>query len=171
VQLVSHAADLARSDFGLTQGDLFSIREEVTHIIHSAWPVNFTLNLATFEPHVQGLHNLLQLSLDAQARLFFCSSVSAALATSAPATIAEAPIQELSQALPSGYGRSKLVSEHVLLNAVTLAGADAQILRIGQVVGDTKSGIWNDNEAWPLIIRSALTLGVLPELDLVSGYP
>ncbi len=38
-------------------------------------------------------------------------------------------------------------------------------MRIGQIVGDGKLGLWNDTEAIPLIIRSALTLNALPALD------
>ena len=54
--------------------------------------------------------------------------------------------------------------------AVAESGANATILRIGQVVGDTKWGVWNDNEALPLIIRSAMTMGVLPQLDVACSW-
>ena len=43
-------------------------------------------------------------------------------------------------------------------------------LRIGQIVGDGKMGLWNDTEAVPLIIRSALTLKVLPALDETESW-
>ena len=46
--------------------------------------------------------------------------------------------------------------------AVEEAGANATILRIGQVVGDIKMGWWNDNEAFPVRSRNALTVGKLP---------
>lgn len=52
-------------------------------------------------------------------------------------------------------------------SAVGNDGLIANTLRIGQVVGDTKCGIWNDSEAWPLIIRSALAMKILPELQMV----
>lgn len=141
-------------------------------MIHAAWPVNFQLSLSAFEPQLQGLHNLLNLAAlqshsAAPAHFYFCSSVAVALATPAPAVIPEAPVSNLSQALPSGYARSKLVAERIVAAAAETAGVPATILRIGQVVGDTQAGIWNDTEAWPLIIRSARTLGVLPRLDVV----
>lgn len=44
------------------------------------------------------------------------------------------------------------------------------MLRIGQVVGDTVAGVWNDTEAFPLIIRSAVTMGVLPEMDMTCRW-
>lgn len=69
-----------------------------------------------------------------------------------------------------GYGQSKLVSEHIVRAAVETAGAHASILRIGQVVGDTKHGMWTDREAIPAIVRSALTMRVLPELKILCQW-
>jgi len=165
------ASDLGEPQLGQDDSTYTQLRQEVTHIIHAAWPVNFQLGLSAFQPQLQGLKNLLDLSLHVStthpARLFFCSSVSAAMATPAPATIGESPIADFSHALPQGYARSKLVSEHIV-QAATKAGADAHILRIGQIIGDTESGVWNSTEAFPLTIQSAITLKVLPELDVVS---
>ena len=99
------------------------------------------------------------------AHFFFCSSIATALGNARPATIAETPILDLKAALPQGYARSKLVSEQIVRNAARDAGALTRILRIGQIVGDGKLSLWNDTEAIPLMIRSALTLKVLPALD------
>ena len=104
------------------------------------------------------------------ARLIFCSSVSAALGTPAPALIPEAPIHSLEQISQTGYAASKLVGERIVQAAVEDHGASATILRIGQVVGDTKAGVWNDTEALPLIIRSAVTMGVLPDMDMTCRW-
>lgn len=41
------------------------------------------------------------------------------------------------------------------------------MLRIGQLCGDTKGGVWNETEAWPLMFASANTVGCLPELNEV----
>ncbi|KAL8965587.1 MAG: hypothetical protein Q9197_006448, partial [Variospora fuerteventurae] len=167
-------SDLSDPVLGLDEATYAKIRSSVTHIIHAAWPVNFQLPLSSFESHVQGLHNLLDLSLSTpyttSAKLLFCSSVSTALGTPPPATIPEAIIEDLDHAVKMGYGQSKLVSEHVVAAAVADAGARACVLRIGQIVGDTKFGTWNDAEAIPSIVRSALTMGVLPELKMACGW-
>ena len=42
--------------------------------------------------------------------------------------------------------------------------------RIGQVVWDTKHGIWSDNEMVPAIIRTALTMRALSELNMKGGW-
>ncbi|KAL8707032.1 MAG: hypothetical protein Q9225_007868, partial [Loekoesia sp. 1 TL-2023] len=163
-------SDLSSPTFGLDDTTYSEIQSSATHIIHAAWPVNFQLTLASFEPHIQGLHNLLQLSLSsphlAPSKLLFCSSVSTALGTPPPAKVPEEIIENLDHVLNMGYGQSKLVGEHIVAAAVKTAGAQASILRIGQVVGDTKYGMWNDREAIPTVVRSALTMGILPELKI-----
>lgn len=59
------------------------------------------------------------------------------------------------------------MGEHVVARAMEM-GARASVLRIGQVVGDTKWGLWNDGEFLPMVFRSSLVLGVLPLLEEVS---
>lgn len=157
------------------------MRNEVSLIIHSAWSVNFTLGIRSFEEHhIKGLHHLLKFSLSVQtaepARFFFCSSISAALESPDSLTpILEEPIPNLSYGSDMGYARSKLVAEQIVLNAGEYAGARSRILRIGQIVGDTKLGIWNESDAIPMMIRSALQLKALPEMrddnDLCSWIP
>lgn len=80
-------------------------------------------------------------------------------------TIPSASLPKLASASPTGYARSKLISERILENAVKVAGADATIFRIGQIIPSPSSGsqLWNPNEMIPLMVRSALTLGVLPD--------
>ena len=147
----------------------------LTSILSSAWAVNFNVGIRSFEEqHIKGVHNLVQFSLSVltpvPARFFFCSSVATTLGSPRSATILEIPILDLNAALPQGYARSKLVSEHIVRNAARDAGALTRTLRIGQIVGDGKMGLWNDTEAIPLIIRSALTLKVLPALDETESW-
>lgn len=147
----------------------------LTPRLSSAWAVNFNLGIQSFEEqHIKGVHNLVQFSLSVStptpARFFFCSSIASGLGSPRPATISETPIFDLKAALPQGYARSKLVSEHITWNAARDAGALTRILRIGQIVGDKKTGLWNDTEAIPLIIRSALTLKALPALDETESW-
>ncbi|KAL8799309.1 MAG: hypothetical protein Q9182_005984 [Xanthomendoza sp. 2 TL-2023] len=163
-------SDLSQPYLGLEEAVYSEIQSSATHIIHAAWPVNFQLTLPSFEPHIQGLHNLIQLSLTSPnptpSKVLFCSSVSTALGASAPTRIPETIIEDLDHASDMGYGQSKLVGEHMIAAAVNTSGARASVLRIGQVVGDTRFGMWNDREALPSIVRSALTMGILPELAI-----
>lgn len=175
VKLHAVPFDSGKIGFGLEESVLQTLRSDLTLVIHAAWPVNFQLSLASFEPHLRGLQSLIQLSLDVKsprpARLLFCSSMGVALGTQGRITIPEEPIQDLRQAAGSGYAQSKLVCERVVQNAVLDFGASASNLRIGQIVGDTMHGVWNETEAPPLMIRSALSLGKLPAFEIVNCLP
>lgn len=169
-KLSVHTSDLSRPDLDLDQRDYTGMISQITHVIHCAWPVNFQLGLHSFEPHIAGVRNLVQMSLAVPsaepARFIFCSSVASAMASPMPARIPEAPIKDLSLSSNLGYGRSKLVAEHVIQAAVDTVYANATILRIGQIVGDQKHGVWNENEVIPMIVQSGLRMGTLPVLDM-----
>lgn len=64
-----------------------------------------------------------------------------------------------------GYAQSKLVGEYICANASRQTSLKTRVLRIGQIIGDAKYGIWNPTEAIPLILQSAATIGALPRLD------
>ena len=104
------------------------------------------------------------------ARIVFCSSISAALGTPAPVRIPEAAVKSLGQVSHTGYAASKLIGERIVQAAVENHGARATVLRFGQVVGDTKVGVWKDTEAFPLVIRSAVTMGMLPKIDMTCQW-
>ena len=167
-KIVALSTNLSQPDLGLTKEMMEKLKTEVALIIHLAWPVNFSIHLKSFEPHLAGLRTLLTLSLDVYrsepARLFFASSISTAENTPPPALIADAPVDDFSHALDMGYAQSKLVGEHMVLNAAR-SGARSYVLRIGQIVGDLQSGFWNDNEYVPSMIRSALSMKALPALN------
>lgn len=162
--------DLSQPSLGLDGYVLEHLLSSVTCIVHSAWAVNFNLGVRSFEQqHIRGTYNLINFCLRSKlpipARFFFCSSVSTASNTPKPASIPEMAIEKMHHAQTMGYGRSKLVTEHITRNAMRSTGMHARVLRIGQLGGDTLSAHWNDTEAVALMFRSALTTGALPELD------
>lgn len=171
-KIIALNSTLDKPNLGIDKEIRHKMQQSVTLIIHSAWPVNFNLPLSTFEPHIKGLHNLIQFSLSVHqptpAALLFCSSVSTVLGSSSR-EIHEKPPPDFNYALEMGYGRSKLMGEHIVSNA-RKSGARAYTLRIGQVSGHSEKGLWNDSEAIPLMIRSAVTLKVLPELDMECSW-
>ncbi|KAJ5960817.1 AMP-dependent synthetase/ligase [Penicillium vulpinum] len=171
-KIVALNSRIDQPNFGLSldESTITHMLDTVSLIIHTAWPVNFNLPLTEFEPHIQGLYNLIQFSLSVQRRepaiMMFCSSVSTALASRSTEILEESV--DLDCAF-MGYGQSKLVGERIVSNA-RRSGARAYSLRIGQVSGHSKKGLWNDSEALPLMIRSALTLGVLPQLSQTCSW-
>lgn len=116
-------SDLSQSNLGLHPKDLTHLLQSLTRVVHSAWAVNFNLGVRSFETHhIRGTYNLINLclrvTLPQPAKFFFCSSISAASGTPKPATIPEGHIEDLHHAQKMGYGRSKLVTEHITRKAM-----------------------------------------------------
>jgi len=171
-KIIALPAILGQPDLGIPANHIEDLKNSLTKVIHSAWAVNFNLQIRSFESqHISGISNLLNLCLSVNApkpaQFFFCSSISAAAGTPLPATIAEGPIPHLEHAQNMGYARSKLVAEKIIQAAAEKTGMVAKVLRVGQIVGDSEAGIWNTTEAIPLMIQSAVTMGALPQLDEV----
>ncbi|KAI9811967.1 MAG: hypothetical protein M1826_003001 [Phylliscum demangeonii] len=148
------------------------IAHETTLIIHAAWAVNFSMRLQSFATdHIGGLHNLIQLALtpsrESPAQFFFCSSTATVLGPHSPCRIPESVSHDAAAASGLGYSRSKWVAENICERAheTTKLHGRIGILRIGQLCGDTKRGIWNMSEAWPLMLSSVQVTGALPRLD------
>jgi thioester reductase-like protein len=162
--------DITQTNFGLDATLYNSMKFQVTHIIHCAWTVNFAINLAAFESQILGLHNLLTFSMqtDRNAHVLFCSSIGTAQATKCPARVASAPIPSFDNCSAMGYSQSKLVGERITEVAVK-AGANATVLRIGQIIPGRRRGVklWNPSEAMPLMVWSAssTSVGALPVMD------
>ncbi|KAJ3526856.1 hypothetical protein NM208_g10983 [Fusarium decemcellulare] len=168
-------ADLSLPDLGLGSEVFEAIRSTLTSVIHSAWAVNFTLTVRSFEAqHIAGLRHLLDLCLSVpfsrSARLAFISSISAAAGTPSPARVAETLVKDPQHAQNMGYARSKWVAEHIINAAATSTGMEARVLRSGQIIGDSTMGRWNTTEAIPLMFRAAVTLGALPALDETPSW-
>lgn len=161
------APTLSHPTLSLPEETYNTLLTETTDIIHCAWPVNFNLQLSSLaQDTLPTLHNLLSLALKAQrpepATFNFCSSVSSVV-NSAVSPIPETLPESLTAAQSMGYAQSKLIAEHICANATPYL--DARVLRIGQIIGDTKHGVWNATEAIPLMLRAAVTVGALPRLD------
>ncbi len=173
-KIVALPADLSLPTLGLEAGILEEMLSGLTHIIHSAWAVNFNLPLLSFEPqHIRGVYNLLEhvalrTTHSRPAKFYFCSSVSAASGTPKPATIAETQIKDPSHAQKMGYGRSKFRGR-TYYTCCHAKHRDAYRLCfvLGSWLGDTRRAVWNDTEAIALMVRSALpeSAGCLPSLD------
>ncbi|KAL1669339.1 hypothetical protein GGF50DRAFT_123191 [Schizophyllum commune] len=162
-KVVSYAANPNAEDLGLLQSEYDALSAEITSVIHNAWPVNFNLSLASYDEHVGGALHLINLALASTqgADFFFSSSISCRQAgpeERVPEEFSDSP----STAVGTGYARSKWVVEKLCQRAAE-KGVRVGVLRIGQMVGDTESGVWNETEAWPLMFKGAQTMGALPK--------
>ncbi|KAF7798255.1 hypothetical protein EIP86_009472 [Pleurotus ostreatoroseus] len=159
--------DLNNTDFGLSEDVLHKISSSVTHIIHNGWRVNFNHALSSFESQIAGTRNLVDFSasIGRPTRMLFTSSVG--VAHSWPADkglVPETPLLNPQFASDSGYSASKYVVEQILSKAHE-NGLEVTSLRVGQVCGSDMSGAWNVTDWVPILVKSALSMGCLPDLD------
>lgn len=174
-KIIAVPSDLSKPDFGLGASKIVQLRSSLTLVIHSAWAVNFNISVESFEDqHIKAVPNFINLCQStthgSAARFYFCSSVSSTGGTPRPGTVPETPVRDIAHVQGTGYAQSKYVTEQIVRNAMKDAGANARVLRIGQLVGDSKVGEWNTTEGIPLMIQTAVTLGALPQLDEVSQF-
>lgn len=184
-RLVCLPCSLAEPRLGLSEADWNQLTSQATILIHTAWSVNFSLKLRSFEDQLAGLRNLLDLrnaTKNSAARLVFISST-AAVASSGLGTraIRESLSSEPEDSSPLGYSRSKWVAESICASArvggsssATAATSDStvrreeispiMIIRVGQLCGN-KQGVWNMTEAWPTLLSSAKLTGCLPDFS------
>ena len=78
--------------------------------------------------------------------------------------------KDASDAGKSGYSRSKWVAEAICAAAAEKLPGLVNILRIGQLTGDTEDGIWNISEAWPLMMSTLDVLDCLPQIEQTLNW-
>ena len=163
---------LSEPHLGLSEDDYQLLANTATSIMHLAWSVNFRLRLQSFvKDSIAGLHHLLRLALSTSRaeppRFVFCSSVASVSSVVTSTSVPEALSNNPEDASPIGYSRSKWVAEQVCLRAATQYSKLQRrlaIVRVGQLSGATDTGVWNMNEAWPMMLASAKLTNVLPDL-------
>ena len=176
------ASDLNSGTLGL---ETLDVLPNITDVIHAAWAVNFNIPLESFGSQLTGLVSLYNVALLAATQnrasqvngssqggsrmvsFTFCSST-ASVASSNQRSIPESVHKNYRAASKTGYGYSKWVAENILnrLEVSTSPKPQIKILRIGQLCGSTQSGIWNTQEAWPLMLDAGIRhmRGQLPDL-------
>ena len=156
--------DFSDPQLGLGYDIYSDLLENVTHILHNAWQVDFNLSLETFDLHVRGVRHFIDFSARSKhnAHIFFISSIAAVLnAPSDP--IPEDIYEDDKVAQPIGYGQSKHIAERLLHYAGTKSHISSSICRIGQVAGPVhEDGMWNKREWLPSLIASSKHLGYIP---------
>ena len=121
------------------------------------WQVDFNLSLESFEPHVAGVRNLIDLSRQSSRKppILFTSSVSTLghwPAKHPGEKVPERAFHDFGIPMPMGYGESKYVAERLLELAAEEFGVSAAICRVGQLAGPVKKGgMWSKQEWLPSV--------------------
>lgn len=166
-KIVATDYDLYSADgrLGLSDGDYHTLRAATTIIIHNAWAVNFNMDLSGFEPHCRGTRDLINLALQSprttKPAFLFVSTVGAIMKAS-PSPVKEKLYDFDAASGGLNYAVSKWITEQLCHRASQKTGLEVRILRLAQICGDTKHGMWNTKEAWPMIVASGRTIGCLP---------
>ncbi|RAK98995.1 putative NRPS-like enzyme [Aspergillus ibericus CBS 121593] len=170
-----YETNLSAELLGLSPSEYALLRSGVTHIIHTAWGMDFKWQLSSFRPHLQTLHNLLRLAQDGhrarptiKPRLLFVSSIATVgqyASVSGERIIPESPMATLDCANSIGYAEAKLACEWILEQATRehAEEVEACYVRLGQIAGARTTGFWNPREHFP-----ALTLSWIPVDDAAS---
>ncbi|KAG1853286.1 acetyl-CoA synthetase-like protein [Suillus tomentosus] len=172
-KLVYVDTDTSNDHLGLDKELYQKICTSVTVIIHNAWQLDFNLALSSFDTHVRGMRNLIDLALSSprhpKPRFMFASSVSSAQSwDKAKGPFPEEVEYDAGVAVGLGYGASKYVSERVLVNSKLPASS----FRIGQVSGGPPRRAWTTTNWLPIIVKSSVSLGALLEAKgFVSWIP
>ncbi|KAF9774781.1 hypothetical protein IL306_007190 [Fusarium sp. DS 682] len=162
-KVVCHACDLTNRDLGLSEAQRREILSSATMFIHSAWAVNFSLRLHSFQDQISSTKNLIDFAAEANARFVFVSSV-AAVSDSTARPIPETISKDPREASPLGYSRSKWVAEQVCNAANSERDSPmTSIIRVGQLCSNGR-GVWNTAEAYPLLLSTAKITCCLPDL-------
>ena len=170
-KIICHACKLSDPALGLSPSVYKDLAARTTLVVHAAWAVNFSMRLSSFvKDHIAGLRNLINFTLaspmTSPPRFVFCSSTASVLGPHTTSPIPERIAHDPLSASPLGYSRSKWVAEAICeqVHIHTRLRDHITVLRIGQLCGDTESGIWNVTEAWPLMLSSVKVTGSLPDL-------
>ncbi|KAI9647265.1 hypothetical protein NHQ30_003648 [Ciborinia camelliae] len=170
--------DMSQPHFGLDQEKYDELLSNATHIIHNQWQVDFNLSLASFEPHIRGVRNLIDFAAESKhnAILSFISSIGVTQGKDWDKPVPEEVIADWNAAA-LGYGGSKLVSEALLVEAQKVGGVRTQVLRVGQVAGPARkeTGRWNVQEWFPTIVSTSQYMKCVPKslaaMDRIDWVP
>ncbi|KAL7931542.1 NRPS-like enzyme [Trichoderma chlorosporum] len=157
--------DLSKPQFGLEAAKYAELLSSTDRILHNAWPVNFNMTIASFEPYIRGVRHFVDFAGAASKKvaLVFVSSIGTAINWKATEPVPERRLEDPSLA-DLGYGLSKLASSFILDAAAEKSGLATVSVRVGQIAGPKNgNGVWNPQEFLPSLIASSLYIGVLPQ--------
>ncbi|CAG8585811.1 39686_t:CDS:2 [Gigaspora margarita] len=147
-------SDLSDSKFGQTEKIYSNLVQEATQIYHVAWRLDFNSKIEAFErDSIAGTVHLLMLAHEAythhkNVHFNFTSKD-------------ELP-HDISNAMLNGYGLSKFITENVCAEWSRKISLKLDIHRVGQVSGDSVTGVWNTREHIPLMIKGAQIMKIMP---------
>ncbi|TLD07525.1 hypothetical protein PgNI_10831 [Pyricularia grisea] len=179
-KLVVWETDLSQPALGLDDAAYQDLTRSAGEIVHNGWLMTLSRGVGGFEPQLRIMRRMLDLARDAALRqpaaavvFQFVSSV--AVVGRAPAgAVSEERVRGVDSVLPAGYAEAKWACE--LMVDATLhdprwgAAFRPMAVRLGQIAASRATGYWNEAEHVSFMIKSSLTLGMLPRLGGVLSW-
>ena len=175
-------SDLSKPCLGLDETTYDELLRSVTHIIHTAWDVNFNRSFDFFaKTYIRGVRQLIDICSKSEiggTQLLFVSSESTVKGKHSghDDRVHERVCEDWTAAINMGYAESKLVAERLIAAASRRTGFRSTICRVGQIAGPTvEQGLWSYHEWLPSLVSSSVYLGKLPaslgSRDVVDWIP
>ncbi|APA11657.1 hypothetical protein sscle_08g064270 [Sclerotinia sclerotiorum 1980 UF-70] len=192
VEFISMATGPAEPWLGVKLAQYQKLLNEVTHIVHNAWHVDFNVSLSQFcATHIRRIRQLIDFAAHSKhgCSIHFISSISTVgnwdvnahkssssthndyptqshqkpEQTSAQPLVPELPFEDWSLPQGLGYGQAKFIAERLFISACRVSHIPISIYRVGQIAGPKSSkGKWNEQEWFPLILKSSKYMKILP---------
>lgn len=162
---------------GLSSLQVNRLRTESSLFIDASWPLDYTHSVSPFESQIFALQKLLSFALangkKFTPRFLFVSTVLASsLSLKVRSPLDGTSYSTVAEPNCPGWVCAKWIGEQICTKAAQCGGTAIEIavVQIPQLIGDTTEGIWNEEEAIPWIVQSALNLKVLPKLDCTCEW-
>ncbi|TGO23791.1 hypothetical protein BPAE_0121g00060 [Botrytis paeoniae] len=156
VHFFSMATGATEAWLGIKLNQYKELLNEVTHIIHNAWHVDFNIISTIGNWDVSG-------SDTPDSSNSSTSSHSETEPILMQRHVPEISYEDWSLPQGLGYGQSKFVAERLITTACKVSNIPASIYRVCQIAGPKSSnGKWNEQECFPLILKSLTYLKALP---------
>lgn len=172
--------NMLAANLGLSATELSYLISSLTHIVHLAWPMDFSRRLESFRPHLDALQSLIDLAHDVhearpnvRPRLLFTSSIAVVrhhVGEKGNKRVPEKCLEEPLTTASIGYAEAKWICERILCSAARFLGNGfyPMIVRVGQLSGPEKDGIWKKEEHIPVLIKASQKVSAFPSMEGVS---
>ncbi|WP_165390795.1 non-ribosomal peptide synthetase [Pseudoduganella lutea] len=163
--------DLADPKLGLDDDHYATLAHDVDLVVHNASRLNHVLPYqALRRDNVEPTRGLLELAATAKRKGFVLVSTAGVLQGENGGTFDEdVRVEEIGQSVREGYNASKWVSE-LMVRRAARAGIPVQIMRLGRVVLDSRSGTGRMDDFVALFVRTCLKVGAWPDRPFVEQF-
>lgn len=169
--------DTSKPMLGLPSSAYEHLADNVTHIVHNAWPLSLTRPVKGFESQFKVMRNLISLASEAASKRLQGPKIAFQFISSLT-TVAYFPIWSgnarvpeervtVESVLPIGYADAKLVCERMLEETLEKQPERFRpmTVRIGQIAGSNITGQWKTNGVLAFMVKSAQTLRAIPNFQ------